>query len=531
MKVKMKFNLSAIKGWLIEHGEKVAFGGMVLVFLLFAWSALRRETLDASKQPDVLTQKAQETRSYVEQSAWDPKREGVEVVDYSGRVKHEPLAVAAFTLPVPLNQPLADPKTKRDDPKLLPAEEVRASAGFAIFTLKGGGSSKDSVTPKAQPWAVVTGLVPVLKQTQEYSRVLEGTIGEKRERDVPHYAGFVIERAEVDPAQPAKLDWKVLPPSDEFEKQWDSTLEIVQADYVEPELTMKLGPLAGGVSWDESVAHPKIPLLAAATETKATAEEAAEKERPEAAATNSRIRRARPAEAKGADKAPAAKDKAASVPSEIAYRLLRVFDFTVEPKKKYRYRVTLALENPNFGLPPFYLLDPSKKREEVAESPVSEPTDMITIPDGYRVLVAGAGKGPRNDPGAKILVSRIDPQEGLEEATEMDVFRGSVANVFDRDLTVKVPNGGVKELTGVDIKTDVLVLDVHGGRPLSTKRDAAVSPVEVLILDPYGKMSVRNELDDESMVEHRKPPEAASKGSDPIPTDDPKPRARSRRGR
>jgi hypothetical protein len=75
----------------------------------------------------------------------------------------------------------------------------------------------------------------------------------------------------------------------------------------------------------------------------------------------------------------------------------------------------------------------------------------------------------------------------------------------------------------------VLVLDVHGGRALSTKRDAALSPVEVLILDPYGHLSVRNELDDQGMVDLRRvKDEKESKDKDPL-LDPPTRRRKSKR--
>ncbi len=36
--------------------------------------------------------------------------------------------------------------------------------------------------------------------------------------------------------------------------------------------------------------------------------------------------------------------------SRLTYKLLRFFDFSVEPGKSYIYRVSLALKNPNFGV-------------------------------------------------------------------------------------------------------------------------------------------------------------------------------------
>src|SRR5262249_19707852 len=40
-----------------------------------------------------------------------------------------------------------------------------------------------------------------------------------------------------------------------------------------------------------------------------------------------------------------------SLPKGVDYYLLRFLDFSVEPGKKYKYRVKLVLQDPNYGLP------------------------------------------------------------------------------------------------------------------------------------------------------------------------------------
>ena len=46
MKVKMKFDLAAIKAWMLAHGEKLAFAAIVLAFAMLTWGAVKREVLD-----------------------------------------------------------------------------------------------------------------------------------------------------------------------------------------------------------------------------------------------------------------------------------------------------------------------------------------------------------------------------------------------------------------------------------------------------------------------------------------------------
>jgi hypothetical protein len=57
MKVKAKFDVASIKTFFIEHGEKLAFAVVAVVFLLFTWGAVSREVLEADKQPDRRTWK------------------------------------------------------------------------------------------------------------------------------------------------------------------------------------------------------------------------------------------------------------------------------------------------------------------------------------------------------------------------------------------------------------------------------------------------------------------------------------------
>src|SRR6185295_4673927 len=89
---------------------------------------------------------------------------------------------------------------KRDDPKLLAAEELRASAGGGLLALANEGKKEGGPGGEPQPqainveaggnrtnaapgvrvsgnakvegryWAVVTGLIPVKKQTGEYQK-------------------------------------------------------------------------------------------------------------------------------------------------------------------------------------------------------------------------------------------------------------------------------------------------------------------------------------------------------------------------
>ena len=138
MKVKMKFDAASIKSWLFEHGEKLAFGAMVLVFLMFAYSAMQREVLDPSKQQDQPGAGAGQVTEHVTKCAWDVKHAGVQIVDYRERAQAATrCSPEAFATSKPFSWPLMPPKGKRDDPAILAVEEPRAAAGAGIFAFKG----------------------------------------------------------------------------------------------------------------------------------------------------------------------------------------------------------------------------------------------------------------------------------------------------------------------------------------------------------------------------------------------------------
>ena len=86
-------------------------------------------------------------------------------------------------------------------------------------------------------------------------------MGQSAEQDIPHYSRAIVERAEIDAKNPEKLDWKPLGPLTVDQADWEARgEEIVDGKYLDPNLTFRLGPLVSD-SWNESVAHPKIPPI------------------------------------------------------------------------------------------------------------------------------------------------------------------------------------------------------------------------------------------------------------------------------
>ena len=604
MKVKLKLDAASIKKWLIEHGEKLAFSVMVIIFLAFTVSAARGEALDATKQPEKLQATADDVKMHVVTSKWDDKREGVQVVDYGQRTKRDQVVPAPFALLQPFNPVLVEPKVKREDPVLFAVEEPQAAAGFGSFALHGdgesiaptgappvrvapaqptpppggrlagsgmpgrstlgggiavppprlGGGAPPTVSgPSAGPgtrpskdaklapraWAVVTALVPYEKQASEYSRVFERAMGGVPERDVPRYLGYKLERTEVSDADPKKEDWKRVPDPTLFEKEWDGGgAEIVVPEYTDPAVTSPLGPLVQ--EWSDSVAHPKIPLASAGNAPPQVAPPVAEE--PEKPAEPEKDAAKPPAEDDGFTNRRQAPqpiaptpDRATSPtgPATIKYRLLRGFDYSVEPNKRYRYRVKLGLTNPNARIAERYLKNPEAPRPEIRETVWSAPTDVVTIPDGFGVLAAGIKPPKSGEPlKAKLLLTAIDKQNGIETAFEQDFERGAVANAANKTVNAVDPrNQQPREIEHVDFTTGMVVLDISGGKAISKKKDL-FRPAEILMMDANGNLSVRNEFDDHAAYLKHKPPDSEERTSDkPDKASDTKPVKRTLGGK
>jgi hypothetical protein len=533
MKVKVKFDLASVKSWLFEHGEKVAFGLMVVVFLLFSYSAAQREVLDDSKQPDKLKSVADRVTSHVASSPWKADNPEVQLVNYQARAKRDEVRPEDFAITEVWNRPIVEAKGKREDPEIFNAEQIQVSAGTAPFAFKGAaaagagqgttaparptrGQSSDSSRGFApsgnsklepQSWVVITALVPVEKQAAEYERVFSQSQGGNPQRDTPKYLGKIVERAEFDPKQPDKLDWQPLKPLPQWEQRWEGTMsEMVDARYIEPVLADPLGPKVGEDWPQDLVGHPSLAVTAVNATAKAAPAATASEGEGAAAAENTLTpeRAAEPA----APAAPAARPMAAS--TGVAHKLLRIFDYSVKPGRKYRYRLKLALENPNFGLHPRFLKNPgapeSKESKRFAKQ-WSEPTPVVTVPEGFGVL-AGSVEAAR-EPWAKLLLTAIKP-DGVVAAAEVRVQRGSVANKREKVEAIDPRDQSSQPMTEVDFKSRMVVVDIFGGKLVSGPRRRTNSPIsapgEVLLLDAGGNLIVHNDLEDLDDYEFRLPP-------------------------
>jgi hypothetical protein len=199
-----------------------------------------------------------------------------------------------------------------------------------------------------------------------------------------------------------------------------------------------------------------------------------------------------------------------ALPRGVDFWLLRFVDFTVEPGKKYKYRVRLVLVDPNHGLQDS-ALDPavqdrlraSKKKDFRMVEEWSEPSPTVGIPLAGAVMLAEAKpaneKNFNDEPAIKLMVETFDVQDGtaVHVAKEKDFRRGAVVNLKEKMEYTGDGDRWIDTFDSYEIRTGVTVLDVTGGDRLS--KDMS-TPARMLVMHPSGEISIRKELDDSTSV-------------------------------
>ena len=204
--------------------------------------------------------------------------------------------------------------------------------------------------------------------------------------------------------------------------------------------------------------------------------------------------------------------------------LLRFFDFSVEPGKKYKYRVQLVLQDPNQSSETGSLVstdsldaavisrikaEKAAKKKPLRVTDWSDPTPTVSIPLAGSVHVAAAKPASdrfNDEPSTTLLVESFgsdDKGKSTQAAKEEDFKRGSVANMT-KDVEVL---GNQGSQTYIDLspkfqfRTGITILDIDGGETLA--KDVK-KPARTLLMDQAGQLFVQNEIDDLEVVQtHR----------------------------
>ena len=207
------------------------------------------------------------------------------------------------------------------------------------------------------------------------------------------------------------------------------------------------------------------------------------------------------------------------------YLLFRYFDFDrpdqnhrVEPGKRYRYRVRLALRDPNGQPVPEQFLEENVIQRRQGENatyrmtPFSEPTPVAVVPQPGLVYVAGAKPANESnytaEPTAELVLKGVDARSASEAALGEMFLRGTVLNLvgqtaklmWSTTFEAQSNDGEPRDAPKFNFLTGLTVLDVDGGEQLNGSRDVT-APARVLLMDSAGRITIKNELDDLTPVQ------------------------------
>jgi len=228
---------------------------------------------------------------------------------------------------------------------------------------------------------------------------------------------------------------------------------------------------------------------------------------------------------------------------EPEFLLFRFFDFDVEPGKSYRYRVKLMLANPLEGVAPRYLArdaaDLGSKRWIEGEQ-WSEPSAAATVPRDTQLLARNVNRlrGSMAQPTGTVAVLKWKPEDGSEVIKEFTVTRGQPLHYPDtvlreprsrprddedddrRDRQLRPAplgdDGPAKEPEKVDFVTGCVTVDLHGGDRLPGRGQSLTEPGYVLVMDPVGRLTILDELEDKAEYERRQASQMSDETEGPM---------------
>jgi hypothetical protein len=395
----------------------------------------------------------------------------------------------------------------RGTPEVLQVENIRGEAGRGRVAWR---------TPVAEParWIVITALVPLERQTEEYARCLKGrSLRRQGIDDVPRYRHVLVERVEVRAGETAQPDWSKAVRWTASPFRGKPAPEVVDPQSADPVLTSPV-PWREDCEWGEELCFPPDVGPKAAAPQQPVAPPAPPQPNPWPIVQNGAV----PAPP---GPAPVAPD---TPPPRPKHLLFRFFDFTVEPGKHYRYRVFLALDNPNYGIQEKYweyLADPKQAAlrwigVDCAENPprdgqrgrfkLPKPTDVISVPEDVAVLAwSGLGRAPRHALEPRLRIQVWQHKEGILAHEDFPVVPGQLANFPGRVFLVgdkKVP---------VDYVTNQVVVEIRPVPLPAGRRGAHPARFEILMLQPDGRLVWHDEAEDRAAFDRQRPRVAAAK--------------------
>jgi hypothetical protein len=430
-------------------------------------------------------------------------------------------------------------KARKQPAKYIPVEVnpnkvvEGAPTGPVKIEIPGAEVGEDEVS-EGRRWIMVNALLPWRDQIDAYTEKFRNAAGFDQKSDLPVYLGYEVERADVTGG--TEPVWK--PHGEKMSNRsleyymirWATAkrTEIVAKVNREPIFTWPLPPRVLEL-WGARDKHSKLPLEATAKEKDALVRSPMAEPDPILGMEDNLENRAAERTAK------------TDAVSPIDFKMLRYFDFDVEPGRAYQYRFRLALRDPNYvrvgsdsnraiQRVELKLLDErvvnrlnAKRSElekqglspEIAEAYMpliytewSDASPAVKVPPDLYILALKAELPPEGrynvEPWVNLMVTKYDKILGIEVGGETKLQRGSLANFTADGVRAINVDHSTLETRQVPFNTNNMVVDLRGGETL--EGSGITVPTEILLFDfdRGGKLVVADEVDDaESVHEYR----------------------------
>lgn len=577
----------AILDFFLRHVEKIAVAVIAMLGCGMVWGgidAIRTKPATIGQLPKAIAEASGRVSNHIQAVKQPPagalkKPELTKLIDpWRAPEIAGPPQVAL------LNKPLFEEKSKRTRPEIFPIEDLRAVAGVALFPSKeqpmnpaagnpadvepapkqkkskGGGRAGaqrpglDGAVPpgfgspfggqaapqpggpqspaargRLVPYCIVTGLIPVAKQTGDYRERYSGATFRDPKRDEPLWSDYLVERSEVVPGGREsweKIDLRAV--AKQAQKDWGG----VQGEQLPPGflLSADKNPGAGGIAyaaplpqlvgepWGTESMHPWFVEQArkAIAQQAVAAKQAQDQTEPQVAAESPLAgpggespvdapQPGQPAAPMQQPGGPGIRVGAAGRPiADLDYRLFRFVDTNVEIGKAYRYRVRLSLWNPNYSLSSQYLAEATLAKDAKLPSQPSNVTEPVRVPGTTSLAVRSLQKAEAKKfkPGLMEVLVLAE-----EAATQSPTLRslvteiGGLANIDNR-----LNRTSETRVRGADINTNSLLVDMRGrqedrAEARTAKPTPPPEPLEMLFLRDDGAFEIASAADSQLLVD------------------------------
>lgn len=497
---KKGFDTKKLSQFFVEHGEKLGLG-VVLLLTLYAFYCASA-IVPFEKTPDDLQRAIGAASQNIENSEIDLAEQQIVIpqVTYKERIVAlgaTPIDPSPYALRPLLNYPLFDRKVRRGEPTYPPVEAPRAAFAYGPIAVRQGNNT----APMGKEWIVVTGLVPLRQQTEEYLRVFQNALIANARGDKPVYLGFELQRAEVTSgAPPADGDWVDVDLSKYLEarKAWAQTeRDAIDSKLLDANLAVALPQLVGATHDPAVIGRSEV--ITPEQEAAQKQPEAAPTPEPPPAATGGRIRLGG-APATSAPLRPAPPPAGVTAQTSVPrYLLFRYVDFEVVPNKVYVYRVRLVLENPNHQIPPQFLQKPDLAAAPESFSPWSEPTAPVRVPPPHFVYAGDVAPaiGGNLEPTATFAVKKWIPAKGADVWARFEkLARGQLLNFDNQPVSYPKPGKSETAEESLSFQTNEVLIDMVGGGSLPGVPRPAKGFGSLLLMSETGELHAQFARDD-----------------------------------